>query len=158
MTSRMTGASAGTMLISTSPAPVTPPSVNWLRASTEPVTGARTIVVDVNDQRLAFCHERMGIEVRFADPTLVSMAGDSKGALGRGGMRTKLNAAYTAARSGAATVIAHGRKPDALLSMASSQLELKSIPGAKKTLNELITKYPDSPAAASAKTRLNALK
>ena len=50
------------------------------------------------------------------------------------------------------------RAPDALLSMASSQLELKSIPGAKKTLNELITKYPDSPAAASAKTRLNALK
>jgi glutamate 5-kinase len=51
----------------------------------------------------------------LSDPKLVGMAGDSKGILGRGGMRTKLNAAYTAARSGAATVIAHGRKPDALL-------------------------------------------
>lgn len=51
----------------------------------------------------------------LSDPRLVGMAGDSKGVLGRGGMRTKLNAAYTAARSGAATVIAHGRKPDALL-------------------------------------------
>lgn len=50
------------------------------------------------------------------------------------------------------------RAPDALLSMASSQIELRSIPGAKKTLNELISKYPDSPAAASAKTRLAALK
>lgn len=50
------------------------------------------------------------------------------------------------------------RAPDALLSMASSQLELKSIPGAKKTLGELISKYPGSAAAASAKTRLDALK
>ena len=60
-------------------------------------------------------------EADLADPTLVSMAGDSKGALGRGGMRTKLNAAYTAARSGAATVIAHGRKPDALLAIARGE-------------------------------------
>ena len=45
---------------------------------------------------------------------LGGMAGDSKGELGRGGMRTKVSAAYTAARSGAATVIAHGRKPDVL--------------------------------------------
>lgn len=50
------------------------------------------------------------------------------------------------------------RAPDALLSMASSQLELKSIPGAKKTLSEIIDKYPESAAAASARTRLAALK
>lgn len=50
------------------------------------------------------------------------------------------------------------RAPDALLSMASSQLELKSIPGAKKTLTDLIAKYPDSAAAASAKARLDAIK
>ncbi len=60
-------------------------------------------------------------EADLADPALVGMAGDSKGALGRGGMRTKLNAAYTAARSGAATVIAHGRTPDALLSIARGE-------------------------------------
>ncbi len=60
-------------------------------------------------------------EADLADPALVNMAGDSKGALGRGGMRTKLNAAYTAARSGAATVIAHGRTPDALLTIARGE-------------------------------------
>ena len=41
------------------------------------------------------------------DPALVSMAGPG-GALGRGGMRTKLTAAVLAARSGTATVIASG--------------------------------------------------
>ncbi|MGH8447593.1 MAG: glutamate 5-kinase [Solimonas sp.] len=61
---------------------------------------------------------RLVSEASLTDARLVGMAGDSKGALGRGGMRTKLNAAYTAARSGAATVIAHGRKPDALLQIA----------------------------------------
>ena len=60
-------------------------------------------------------------EADLADPALVNMAGDSKGTLGRGGMRTKLNAAYTAARSGAATVIAHGRTPDALLTIARGE-------------------------------------
>jgi tol-pal system protein YbgF len=50
------------------------------------------------------------------------------------------------------------RAPDALLSMASCQLELKSILGAKKTLGELLAKYPNSSAAASAKSRLEALK
>src|SRR3546814_11136278 len=49
------------------------------------------------------------------------MAGDSKGVLGRGGMRPKLNAAHTAARSGASTIIAHGRRPDALLQLARGE-------------------------------------
>lgn len=60
-------------------------------------------------------------EADLADPRLVGMAGDSKGVLGRGGMRTKLNAAYTAARSGGATVIAHGREPEALLRIARGE-------------------------------------
>ncbi len=54
-------------------------------------------------------------EASLAEPHLAAMAGDSKGVLGRGGMRTKLSAAHIAARSGAATVIAHGRAPEALL-------------------------------------------
>jgi glutamate 5-kinase len=54
-------------------------------------------------------------EASLADPMLALMAGESKGVLGRGGMRTKLSAAHIAARSGAATVIAHGRAPEALL-------------------------------------------
>ncbi|MEO1819105.1 MULTISPECIES: glutamate 5-kinase [Pseudomonas] len=43
------------------------------------------------------------------DPELDAMAGGSAGALGRGGMATKLRAARLAARSGAATVIVGGR-------------------------------------------------
>lgn len=53
-------------------------------------------------------------EASLTDTRLMAMAGESKGELGRGGMRTKLVAAYTAARSGAATAIAHGRLPDVL--------------------------------------------
>jgi glutamate 5-kinase len=60
-------------------------------------------------------------EAELSDVRLAGMAGDSKGELGRGGMRTKLSAAYTAARSGAATVIAHGRKPEALLQIARGE-------------------------------------
>src|SRR5690606_4468304 len=43
------------------------------------------------------------------DPQLDAMAGGSAGALGRGGMQTKLRAARVAARSGAYTVIIGGR-------------------------------------------------
>lgn len=52
----------------------------------------------------------------------------------------------------------HPRAPDALLSQASSQLELKSIEGAKKTLRSIIELYPTSSAAAGARERLAALK
>jgi glutamate 5-kinase len=47
------------------------------------------------------------------DPRLLAMAGGS-GVFGRGGMRTKLLAAEKAARSGTATVIAHGRTPEVI--------------------------------------------
>ncbi|MDE2149971.1 MAG: glutamate 5-kinase [Gammaproteobacteria bacterium] len=55
------------------------------------------------------------------DPRLEAMAGDS-GGLGRGGMRTKLKAAQWAARSGAATVIVHGREPQVLLRLAAGEM------------------------------------
>ncbi|MFC3608755.1 glutamate 5-kinase [Stutzerimonas tarimensis] len=48
-------------------------------------------------------------EARADDPALDEVAGGSGGALGRGGMQTKLRAARLAARSGAHTVIAGGR-------------------------------------------------
>ena len=51
------------------------------------------------------------------DPELLEMAGDS-GALGQGGMRTKITAAQRAARSGAATLIAYGRTENVLLEIA----------------------------------------
>lgn len=49
-----------------------------------------------------------------ADARLDAMVGGSAGALGRGGMLTKLRAARIAARSGAHTVIAGGRSPEVL--------------------------------------------
>jgi len=51
---------------------------------------------------------------RAGDPELEQYAG-SGGELGRGGMRTKLRAAATAAKSGTTTVIASGREEDVLL-------------------------------------------
>ena len=52
------------------------------------------------------------------DERLTAMAGDSVTGLGRGGMRTKIEAARRAARSGTATVIAAGRAPGVVLSVA----------------------------------------
>lgn len=46
-------------------------------------------------------------EARSNDPHLLAMAGGS-GALGRGGMQTKIRAARLASRSGTATILAHG--------------------------------------------------
>jgi len=47
--------------------------------------------------------------------------------------------------------------PDAMLNIASSQLELGEKEEAKKTLSEIIAKHPLSPAAESAKKRLASL-
>jgi len=55
------------------------------------------------------------------DPALDSMAGEG-GALGRGGMITKLRAARLAARSGTETVIAPGREPDVLACIAAGEV------------------------------------
>ena len=60
-------------------------------------------------------------EAELSDAKLEAMAGEGRGELGRGGMRTKLLAARWAARSGAATVIAHGRVADALEKIARAE-------------------------------------
>ncbi len=57
---------------------------------------------------------------RADDPALRQHSG-SAGALGQGGMLTKILAAQKAARSGAATVIADGRAPDTLLRMRDGE-------------------------------------
>ncbi|MGL6215109.1 glutamate 5-kinase [Billgrantia desiderata] len=59
-------------------------------------------------------------EGRADDPALAAMAGGG-GALGRGGMTTKVQAARLAARSGAVTVIASGRQPDVLTRLAEGE-------------------------------------
>jgi glutamate 5-kinase len=51
---------------------------------------------------------------------LINMAGDG-GALGQGGMRTKVTAAQRAARSGASTIIASGAQIDVLLKIAEGE-------------------------------------
>ena len=56
---------------------------------------------------------------RVDDVALDRYAGASKGTLGSGGMHTKLRAARLAARSGTATIIASGKRPDALREIAA---------------------------------------
>ena len=60
-------------------------------------------------------------EASAGDGRLDAMAGAVAGHLGRGGMVTKLAAARVAARSGAHTVIAHGRSPDVLERLAAGE-------------------------------------
>ena len=62
------------------------------------------------DPSATFVHE-----ARAGDAALEAMAGGAGSSLGRGGMITKILAAKRAAGSGASTVIAWGREPDALL-------------------------------------------
>ncbi len=63
---------------------------------------------------------RLLSEGQAGDEKLLAMAGGS-GALGRGGMRTKLLAASMAARSGASTVIASGREADVIARILSGE-------------------------------------
>ena len=58
---------------------------------------------------------RFVTDARAGDPALEEMAGGAGSSLGRGGMITKILAAKRAAGSGASTVIAWGREPNALL-------------------------------------------
>jgi len=64
---------------------------------------------------------RLMAEADLSDARLEAMAGEGRGQLGRGGMRTKLLAARWAARSGAATLIAHGRTAAVLAKLAQGE-------------------------------------
>ncbi|MBK6614289.1 glutamate 5-kinase [Ottowia sp.] len=68
------------------------------------------------DPRAEFVHE-----ARAGDPALERMAGGAGSSIGKGGMLTKIVAARRAAGSGASTVIAWGREPDALLRLARGE-------------------------------------
>jgi len=50
------------------------------------------------------------------------------------------------------------RAPEALLSIANCQVELKDTKGARRTIDELVKTYPQSEAAQAGKERLAALK
>jgi glutamate 5-kinase len=60
-------------------------------------------------------------EAKAGDPALEAMAGGAGSSIGKGGMLTKILAAKRAAGSGASTVIAWGREPDALLRLARGE-------------------------------------
>ena len=52
----------------------------------------------------------------------------------------------------------HARAPEAALSIANCQIELKETKGARKTLEDLVRSYPQSEAASAGKERLSRLK
>ncbi len=52
----------------------------------------------------------------------------------------------------------HARAPEAALSIANCQIELKETKGARKTMEDLVRAYPNSEAAAAAKERLTRMK
>jgi len=60
-------------------------------------------------------------EARAGDPALEAMAGGVGSSIGSGGMITKILAAKRAAGSGASTVIAWGREPDALIRLCQGE-------------------------------------
>ena len=60
-------------------------------------------------------------EAQAGDPALETMAGGAGSSIGKGGMLTKILAAKRAAGSGASTVIAWGREPDALLRLSRGE-------------------------------------
>ena len=68
------------------------------------------------DPTASFVHQ-----AKAGDPALEAMAGGAGSSLGRGGMITKILAAKRAAGSGASTVIAWGREPDALLRLTQGE-------------------------------------
>jgi len=68
------------------------------------------------DPEAQFVHEAAA-----GDPALEAMAGGAGSSIGRGGMITKILAAKRAAGSGASTVIAWGREPEALLRLSRGE-------------------------------------
>ncbi len=68
------------------------------------------------DPAATFIHE-----AKAGDPLLEEMAGGAGSSIGKGGMITKILAARRAAGSGASTVIAWGREPDALVRLARGE-------------------------------------
>ena len=68
------------------------------------------------DPAATFVHEASA-----GDPKLEEMAGGAGSSIGKGGMITKILAAKRAAGSGASTVIAWGREPDALVRLTQGE-------------------------------------
>ncbi len=91
------------------------------------LVGADLLVILTDQQGLCESNPRENpnspliSEGHAGDPRLEAMASAKGGALGRGGMATKLQAAKLAARSGTMTLIASGRQENVLLSAAAGE-------------------------------------
>jgi glutamate 5-kinase len=91
-----------------------------LAALTANLIGADILVILTDQQGLYDSNPRENPEAKLISEAAVSrkdieeMASPEGGALGRGGMYTKVMAAKRAARSGTATIIASGKEPDIL--------------------------------------------
>lgn len=66
-------------------------------------------------------------QVDAGDHSLEALCGAGAGALGRGGMLTKVRAAERAARSGTYTVVASGREPDVIGRLAQAEAGLGTL-------------------------------
>ena len=88
---------------------------------------ADALVILTDQKGLFTADPRKDASARFVDqaqagdPALEVMAGGAGSSLGRGGMITKILAAKRAAGSGASTVIAWGREPDALIRLSQGE-------------------------------------
>ena len=88
---------------------------------------ADALVILTDQKGLFTADPRKDANARFVhvaqagDAALEAMAGGAGSSLGRGGMITKILAAKRAAGSGASTVIAWGREPDALLRLGQGE-------------------------------------
>src|SRR6478672_6520255 len=88
---------------------------------------ADALIILTDQKGLYSADPRKDPEARFVheaaagDPALEAMAGGAGSSIGRGGMITKILAAKRAAGSGASTVIAWGREPDALLRLVQGE-------------------------------------
>jgi glutamate 5-kinase len=88
---------------------------------------ADALVILTDQKGLFTADPRKDTSARFVDqaqagdPALEVMAGGAGSSLGRGGMITKILAAKRAAGSGASTVIAWGREPDALIRLSRGE-------------------------------------
>ena len=81
----------------------------------------------------AFPDAKLVRTAQAGDPALLEYAGPG-GALGRGGMLTKLRAAETAAKSGAETIICSGLEAGALLKIAAGEQVGTLLTGARSPL------------------------
>ncbi|MBA3593175.1 MAG: glutamate 5-kinase [Polaromonas sp.] len=86
------------------------------------------VLIILTDQKgLYSADPRKSPEARFideavaGDPALEAMAGGAGSSIGKGGMITKILAAKRAAGSGASTVIAWGREPNALIRLTQGE-------------------------------------